>query len=251
MPPKYSKLATSLGNTAAQAEAMRTAFDRAFTEAMNLDQANIAVKAGMVALREAVKAHGASLDDDTAAGVSNQKAIRDQITLLQQRMEAEVAAGNGTTTAYNQARTAYLAQLEQLRASYVALGFNKAKVDELINAYEALAKPRSTTFTTTFLTVGQYRPPGYGDARSGHSRTGAEDFASLANWAPARFAESQRMALAAAGGGSTSRTGGPAPVTVEQTLNVLLDGAPFRAMVDRAVTGEARRQAWRVKVGRR
>lgn len=48
--------------------------------------------------------------------------------------------------------------------------------------------------------------------------------------------------------GGMSRTGGPAEVSVAQTLNVSLDGAPFYAYTARAVAESERRQEWRAKV---
>jgi hypothetical protein len=38
---------------------------------------------------------------------------------------------------------------------------------------------------------------------------------------------------------------------VEQTVNVLLDGQPFRAIVTTELARSERRQAWRAKTGRR
>lgn len=63
-------------------------------------------------------------------------------------------------------------------------------------------------------------------------------------------AYSAARSFAAAGpepGGS--RVGGPTPISLESTLNVLLDGRPFREMTSTAIDASERRQAWRRKVG--
>lgn len=56
---------------------------------------------------------------------------------------------------------------------------------------------------------------------------------------------------APADGNTRSRAGGPTTVDVSNTVNVMLDGTPFRAIVATATKTSAARQAWRLQVGSR
>lgn len=80
---------------------------------------------------------------------------------------------------------------------------------------------------------------------------GVEGFAAAARHAEARFMAGEGSARAAAAAGGVSRTGGPTPVSVENTLNVSLDGRPFYELTAEAVsTGASRSDFWR-RVGKR
>lgn len=235
----YALLAQSLGNTANRADALNASFSRLFGEAMNLDQANLAVKQGMLALRDATKENGATLDQNTAKGQANAAVVLQQIQTLDQKRQAEIAAGNGTEAATAKANGAYAGNLSQLRGLLTTLGYTKSEVDALIGKYEELAKPRSTTFTTRYRSEGN--APGAGNSRQA-------GLSALNDWMPARFAEGQRAGMQTEG---ASRTGGPVQIHSEFTTYVDLDGKPFRAMVARTVSASEKRQAWRAKVGKR
>jgi hypothetical protein len=116
---------------------------------------------------------------------------------------------------------------------------------------DSLSGIRDQTVSIALVTKANGVSVGEGGTRPG-GRGGA--FAGTASWRPAQVmaavfgAGGLRFATA---GGGTSRTGGPTPVQVDQTLNVSLDGRPFREMTARAVDASERRQAWRARVGRR
>lgn len=55
----------------------------------------------------------------------------------------------------------------------------------------------------------------------------------------------------AAAGGGMSRTGGPTPVSVENSVTVNLDGRPFRTMTATTVRADRNREKFRAKVGTR
>ena len=70
-------------------------------------------------------------------------------------------------------------------------------------------------------------------------------------WQPAVWAAAFAAGESFAAGRGGGRVGGPTPVAVEQTVNVLLDGQPFKAIVTTELARSERRQAWRAKTGRR
>ena len=61
------------------------------------------------------------------------------------------------------------------------------------------------------------------------------------------FSAATHASQVAAGG--TYRTGGPRPVQVASTVNVLLDGQPFRQQTVRVVEQAQQRAQWRTRVG--
>jgi hypothetical protein len=246
----YNNFAYSIQNTADAADTLNSAFERLFTEAMNLDQANLAVKSGMLELRETIKANGKTLDDNTAKGNANAVAILDQIEALEAKRQAEIEAGDGTKQATDQANAAYAANVAALRNVLVQLGLNAAEVDRLIAKYAQIPHEISTTVTTVYRTKGT--PPGYSDQLTGHSRTGGADYSGMSDWAPFAYEEGFRAAAASAGaGGGSSRVGGPAPISINNTLAIDLDGRPFRQYTDRSISEADKRRRWREYVGER
>lgn len=235
-----------LSATAAEADKLNSAFDRLFGEAMNLDQANLAVKAGLLDLRETIKTNGKSLDDSTAKGNANASAILSQVQALEEQRQATIAAGNGTEEATAQANAAYAANVAALRNVLIQLGLNAAAVDALIQKYAAIPRDLTTTVTTIYRQKGT--PPGYSDQLTGHSRTGSTDYgATFDGWAPYNFAQAFAATDAASSG--VSRVGGPSSITVESRLRVDLDGRPFRDYTDRTIDSRDKRRAWRELVG--
>lgn len=235
----YESLAQSLGNTARQADALNASFDRLFSEAMNLDQANLAVKEGMTNLRATIKDNGTTLDDYTAKGQANVHGILDQIGVLEAKRQAEIAAGNGTKEATAKADAAYASNVASLRQVLINLGFVASDVDNLISKYQNMPDI-NINVVTRFRAEGN--APGPGNSRGG-------TFGGMDGWAPARFVEAKRTEMA--GDRATSRTGGPVEVHTEHTVNVNLDGQPFHQQTTTIVTEAERRTAWRAKVGYR
>lgn len=247
---QYAALSVGMGNTAVAAQALNDAFERQFTEQMGVDEATLAVNVGMSQLTETIRDNKKSLDEHTQSGQENVGVILQQIGTLQRKRDADIAAGNGTQEASEQANAAYISQLEGLRKLLYSLGLNHAKVDELIGAYEELAKPQTKVFTTVFRNEGTP----FEQRSSGNSRFGGGSDTSaaggLSSWAPARYAEAQRAEMRGDNPGAT-HTGPPMEVHAESTVNVLLDGEPFRALVVKTVNAAEQRSAWRAKVGKR
>jgi hypothetical protein len=243
----YDNFAESMQNTADAADALNEAFDRLFSEAMDLDQANLQVKKGMLDLRATIAENGKTLDDNTAKGNANAEAILGQIEALDAKRQAEIAAGNGTKSATEQANAAYEANVAALRAVLIQLGLNAGAVDALIQKYAQIPRDIQTNVTTVYRTKGT--PPGYSDQLTGHSRTGSTDYgADLSSWAA--FGAEDRFQAAGDGGQSAaSRIGGPRNISVESRVRVDLDGRPFRDYTDRSIAERDARNRWRELVG--
>lgn len=243
----YSLFASAMGNTANKAQALGDAFNRLFGEQMNVDQANLAVNVGLTNLKKTIADNTKTLDQSTQAGQENVGAILGQIEALDRKRQADIDAGNGTEEATAKANAAYEANVQALRKVLIQMGLAPAAVDALIAAYARIPKDITTTITTVYRQVGS--KSGISDQATGHSRTGTEDYGGLSSWSAARYASGQRAEMGSSGG--MYRTGGPAEVHSEVNVQVALDGAPFREMTARAVSGAEKRQAWRAKVGRR
>lgn len=248
---QYAALAVGMGNTAVAAQALNDAFQREFNAQLGVDEATLAVNVGMSQLTQTIKDNKKTLDEHTQSGQENVGVILQQIQTLQRKRDADIAAGNGTKEASEQANAAYISQLEGLRKLLYSLGLNHAEVDRLIGAYEELAKPQTKVFTTVYQTRGTN--PGGSDQLSGHNRdtVGTSAAGGLSSWAPARYAEAQRAEMRGDNGGGATYTGPPMEVhsTVENVIT--LDGEPFRALVRTTVKAAEERSAWRAKVGKR
>jgi len=80
------------------------------------------------------------------------------------------------------------------------------------------------------------------------SRVGAS---ALSSWQPAATAAAFAGGTAFAAGSGGGRTGGAVQVDNNVTVDVSLDGKPFRKMVAKVVDADQRRQDWRNRVGKR
>jgi prefoldin subunit 5 len=234
----FDALSRSTYNTAAAADQANAAYSRLFGEMMSVDQANLAVKVGMTQLTETLKGHKKTLNEDTVAGQQNVGAILSQIGVLEQKRQADIAAGNGTKEATAKANAAYASQVGALRSLLGQLGFNKKEIDNLIAKYQQLAAVPDVNVNVTT----HYREDGR--PLAGNSRYGPLDNALGGSWRPARFAASA-FADAPGGGGRTMP-----PTRVTSTLNATfnLDGRPFRDMTVKVAQDEGDRRAWRDRV---
>src|SRR6476469_983275 len=242
----YKSLADDLGNTANMATPLQSNFDSLFNTQMSLDQANLAVNMGLQNVNKTIRDNKKTLFDSAQAGAENVQVILQQIQNLNAKREADIAAGNGTATATAQANAAYASQVEGLRKLLYSLGLNHQEVDRLISAYATLAQPQTKTFTTVYRTQGV--PPGASDEKTGHARTGTNDYSAISGWAPAVFNAGQRTAFEATGQSSMPHMP-PVQVHSESSVTVLLDGKPFRAQVRATTRAAEQRQAWRGHVG--
>lgn len=130
--------------------------------------------------------------------------------------------------------------------------FNKFK-DAVNRALAAIDPVKTVTIRTVYYDAGSRGASGQSDQRTGNSRQGG--LSATAGWRPAAqlaalFSSGAAFAMSG-GGGGVQVSAAPVEVHSESTVNVALDGRPFRAMTIRVVDESQRREAWRAKVGRR
>ncbi|SIQ07326.1 hypothetical protein [Micromonospora avicenniae] len=223
--------------------------------------ANISLARAQIASRDAVKNTTAAIKENANAKLTNKQRADANMTALLNLADAfntEADAGDRSGVSAGKAAAAYSTNRAKLIAMAEKAGYSRQKAEELaaqllkvpknvntdvnVNTSTAMGrletlqkkikntKGKTVTLTVQVLSNGNHRMPGGGQLT----------FSDYTSWA-------------GAGGSGVSRTGGPTRVesTVNQTLNVLLDGQPFRSYTDRAIAESERRQNWRQKVGRR
>lgn len=203
-----------------------------------------------------IKQNGKTLDVNTQKGRDNRKALSDVASALRNNYEQYVAV--------NGAGAGAAAQAENLRGQFIAL------------ATKATGSARAARdLADQILGI-----PGSKDVRlTANTHDAAGRLAALQDQIngikgktvtitiTSRVAGSQTKAVLgrlgpqlnnaagdgwyAAAGGSVARTQAPTQVDVASTVNVSLDGQPFRAMSVAAASQVQDRAAWRQKVGKR
>ncbi len=249
----------ALGEDADAAAKGITKANEAARETVN---SNIGLAQAQIASRDATRQASAAIRDNAKAKMtSKQRADANKTALLSMAQafntEAEAGERSGISAAKaseayatNRARLVAMAQkagmskkaAEELAASMLTIPRN-VKTDVNVNTKTAASqvetikksiqtiKGKTVTITVQVLRSGNHRMPGGGQLTF-------DGAAGAAGWR-------------SGADGSTSRTGGPTPVSVQSTVNVLLDGAPFRQMTAQAVEQDRRRERWRQKVGTR
>lgn len=245
------------------ADAAANGISRAKEKADEFADSSLSLREAQIAAKNAVKEATATIKENGAAhGFNTQKGRENESALnaMARAFNAETVAGEKSGRSANDASNAYATNRAALVAMAEKAGYSTAKANELaasllkvpknvntdINASTKAATNALTTFqkkvnnlkgkTVTVTVVvqsnGDHYIPGVGTQLKNAGST---------SW------------RGAGGSDMTSRVGGPTRVesTVNQTLNVSLDGAPFYAFTARAISESERRQAWRTKVGRR
>jgi hypothetical protein len=200
---------------------------------------------------KAVKENGEGISLNSKAGLANRQVLSNLATSLNANYDAYVkvnGAGQGANEVLRQNRdnfvkvatqaTGSAAAAQRLADKLIGIPDRKPKIELLDNAtgkvnnvINRLAAVKSKTVTLNIAV----RQSGDAAALRKQSQTNA-------------FSAGTYASQAAADGGRY-RTGGPTPVSVASTVNVLLDGAPFRQQTVEVVNEQQRRQAWREKVG--
>lgn len=189
--------------------------------------------------------------------------------------------GRENRTALSNLATAYLAQYEATvkvngvgvksaavatrnRDAFVALatkaGYSAGKARELATSLGLIParKPTAITANTTSaaakVSAFKKQLDNVPSVRNVTIRVGVSESAkaaALRKQSASAFSASSYFAAADTSDGVRSRTGGPAPVNVNNSVDVFLDGAPFARAITTAVSASERRTAWRQKVGKR
>lgn len=244
----FNGMAVATYNTAEAANAANAAFSSLFGQLMSVDQADLAVATGMTNLRNTIKGNTKTLDENSAAGQANVGAILGQIQALDQKRQADIAAGNGTKSATDKANAAYASQVASLRGVLIAMGLAASEVDKLISKYREIPRTIDTTVTT------HYRQDG--TPATGHSRyqpNSPNAFDGMDGWRPAQFSAGRGGSgqFAMAGAGGSGRGLRPYQVSSNVDVAVSLDGEPFRRIATTVAASEADKRDWRKRVGQR
>jgi hypothetical protein len=111
----------------------------------------LGAKGALIDFKQAVKDHGASLSDNTKAGIDNQQMLLGLADKYARARDDSIK--NGVET--GKANGKYLDQINRLQELAGKLDMNKDKVWDLIGAYKSVPKgPFTTTFIQKYVTQG-------------------------------------------------------------------------------------------------
>jgi len=135
-------LAMALKEAADDAVDFSDAIDKLFGKNMDVAEATSRYKNGVRDLREELTEGKRTLNENTEEGLKNADAIREQINNIEELRKSEFAQTGDikATTA------AYEARIEKIRAEAIALGFDKAAVDAIVNAWKNIPKQVDTQY---------------------------------------------------------------------------------------------------------
>lgn len=124
----------SNSHAAMSVQELGDALNELFDDQINYDTAVLQVKKDTADLIGVVKAHGASLSDNTQAGLINQSMILQLIRDYEGQRDAAIKAGKGT----GEATRKFDDQIDSLGGLLSKLGFNKTAIDKLLDSYRKL-----------------------------------------------------------------------------------------------------------------
>lgn len=203
----------------------------------------------------AAKKNGKTLDENTPKGRANRDALSAVATALQQNYDGYVkvnGAGAGASQLAEELRGKFVKLAEKMgassgRAQQLAsdlLGIPNVKRDVTVRtdaaaaAAEALKRKLATIKDRTVYVNVAFNQGRLNKVEAQLSRINHAGLAGDTGWE-------------GSAGGAGSRTGGAQQINVTSRVDVMLDGKPFRTMVDTAVRDSQDRTAWRTKVGTR
>lgn len=123
---------------AAALRGVNTEFDKYFGLESAMDDTTIAMKKGFLELGETLKENGKDWSDNTEAGLENQAALRDQIKLIKDKRDAEIAASDGSVAAINEINRKYNENIEKLEKMATQAGITKAMFENLAGSYKVV-----------------------------------------------------------------------------------------------------------------
>lgn len=139
----WSDMAREGAAAALAAKELDDALTKTMQTQLAMKDASLAVAQGWIDLNKELKTGARTLDDTSQEGINNQQVIVRQIELLEQQREQAIHTGGDTVDAINSANAAYNDNIEKLRQSAYAAGFNHDKVDQLIDSLNSV--PKNTT----------------------------------------------------------------------------------------------------------
>ncbi len=234
-------------------DALNASIRQSVSENVSLYGATTSAKQAIIDSTEAIDKNGRGLALNTERGRENRSTLATLAGALNSQYDAYVKVNGAGVNADNVLRSNRESFIQVARQAGASAGKAKQLANELLgipdsrkpkvelldkatgkinNVINRLAAVRDKTVNLT-VAVRQS-----GDASALRKQS-----------APA-FSAGQHFAITAPDAGR-SRTGGPTPVSVDQTLSVQLDGQPFYAYTARAIAQSNKRAAWRQKVGAR
>jgi hypothetical protein len=240
----YSGLARVNDQLTEQASASRDAYG-----------ATISAAEATARATSVIKENGRGLRLNTEKGRENREALNNLAAAYVRQYDATVKVnGVGAQSAgvANRNRAAFVAMAEKAgysagkaRSLATSLGLIPAKKTTKIDAPTASASAKISAFKKQLGNIPSVKNVTIKVGVSESAKASALRKQSLPAYSAGSFA-----GVSAQDGGQF-RTGGPSPVSVQNEVTVLLDGAPFTRAITRTVSASERRTAWRAKVGRR
>jgi len=114
------------------------AFDEYFGKQMSVDQANDALKAGLLELKDNLDRHSRSLEDNTLAGLHNRDVVRGLIQQAEAARQAQIDMAGGADAskeAIDKANGSYQAAIQQIVTLGVKAGLSKKDLEALVGQY--------------------------------------------------------------------------------------------------------------------
>lgn len=265
-------LGDGLSFTAVEAEDAAAAIQQLNDEVFRAAGLNISAAEAQLRYTEAVKTARDSVDGLSKVSAEEEGNLLRQATASNTVVQALIDQSASTETV----AAATVRARSEFIGTATAMGVTRARAEELANSYLAiptLVRTRAVADTNSATAEIERLKARLGDipsqinvairvTGSDASRAaiaaalGKQNFAaSEAGMFRESAAHAERTFMAAAGfqagGESASRVGGPAPLSVENTVNVALDGAPFYDMTVSAVSSGLSRTSFWQKVGKR
>ncbi len=116
--------------------------------------ATLAYEADLIRLNEQVKEHGTSLKRNTEEGNANRQMINQTIGDLQRELQASIDAANGDSKKIDAAKKKYNDQIANLQRLLEKLGFEKAEIARIIEAYKNIPRQVTTKIIQDYQTRG-------------------------------------------------------------------------------------------------
>ena len=242
--------------TGAAIESFTSKVDRLANSGRSLFDSTTQVGQAIDNFNSALKQNGKTLDANTAKGQNNRSALSGVAAALVANYDAYVQV-NGETAKSNQIagenRAKFIALAEKLNLS-------KTAASNLATELGLIPAKKSTDFTANTHDAAARIEALKEQIASVHGKSvSVVVSASISRKSQntldrlgGGFAAEDHFAFATAGSG-IHRTGGVTPVSVDNTTSVQvdLDGRPFRAYTQRSISAAGKASAWRQKVGRR
>lgn len=126
--------AGALDDAAAMAE-WNKQFDDTISKALALNDQLAANTLNLQSIRDAFKANGATIDENTVKGAKNVQAIDSTVAGYQRQRDAAIEAGGSTAEAYAKADGVYNKQISDLQALLGTLLHSKSAAEAFMNAF--------------------------------------------------------------------------------------------------------------------